>query len=205
VKPAPATIAAPTRLEQRAERRGAILDATVRILGTRGLGAVTHRAVAREAGVPLAATTYYFSSKDELVTEALRLLVEDEIARIGARAAELGDDLASPDRTAAALAAVLLPGRGAARALLAKFEVYLEAARRPALRQTAAHWRGALTALAESALKGVGAPDPARRAQLLVAAVDGILVHELASGGEDADPERLRPRLEQLFELILSD
>ncbi|HSI80852.1 MAG TPA: TetR family transcriptional regulator [Solirubrobacterales bacterium] len=196
--------AVPAQAErQRAGRRGEILAATVRIIGSRGLGAVTHRAVAREAGVPLAATTYYFSSKDELLREALRLLAEDEIVRIGERTAELGDDLGSPDRAAAALAQVLLGDGAVAQALLAKFELYLEAARDPALRATASHWRGAFIALAESALQTVGAPQPERRAQLLVAAIDGALVHELASGIESGGERRLRERLERLFELML--
>jgi len=201
---APATAAPPEASpEHRSGRRLAILEATVRILGTQGLGAVTHRAVAREAGVPLAATTYYFSSKAELLGDALRLLAEDEIARVGRRAAELGVDLASPKRAAAAMAQVLLGDEEASRGLLAKFELYLEAARDPDLRVTAAHWRGAFVALAESALQTAGAPQPQRRAQLLVAAIDGTLVHELSSGIESGGEARLRERLERLFELML--
>ena len=73
--------AAPRRAAQRAERHAAILQATVRILVRDGLAAVTHRAVAREADVPLAATTYYFSSKEELLGEALTIMVDDEIAQ----------------------------------------------------------------------------------------------------------------------------
>lgn len=189
--------------QQGTGRREEILAATVRIIGSRGLGAVTHRAVAREADVPLAATTYYFSSKDELLREALRLLAEDEIARIGRRAAELGADLGSPQRSAAALAQVLLGDPAAGQALVAKFELYLEAARDPDLRVTASHWRGAFIALAESVLQTVGAPEPQRRAQLLVAAIDGTLVHELSSGIETGGEQRLRERLERLFELLL--
>ncbi|MGZ4481779.1 MAG: TetR/AcrR family transcriptional regulator, partial [Gaiellales bacterium] len=45
-------------------RRQAILEATLRVIRDSGVHAVTLRAVAAEAGVPLAATTYYFESKD---------------------------------------------------------------------------------------------------------------------------------------------
>ncbi len=192
------------RSEQGAERRGAILAATVRLLVREGLGAVTHRAVAREADVPLAATTYYFASKDELVVEALAILVEDEIGRVGERAAALGEDLSSPSRSAAAVAEVLFPDAEAAAGLLAKFEVYLEAARRPGLRATAAHWQKAFTDLAESALALAGASDPGRLAPLLLAGVDGMLVHRLSEGIDDLDVDRLRAQLEQLFELVLA-
>jgi len=102
------------RANQRGDRRAAILAATVRILGTEGLTAVKHRAVAREADVPLAATTYYFSSKDELIAEALAILVQDEVERLAARAAAMGDALASPADAAAAMAEALFhpPRRG---------------------------------------------------------------------------------------------
>jgi DNA-binding transcriptional regulator YbjK len=199
----PAT-AAPARSEQGAERRAAILAATVRLLVRDGLAAVTHRAVAREAGVPLAATTYYFESKDELVTEALAILVADEIGRVSERAAALGEDISSPSRSAAAVAEVLFPDAEAAGGLLAKFELYLEAARRPGLRATAAEWQRAFEALAEGALTAAGAADPKRLAPLLVAGIDGLLVHRLSEGIDDLEVERLRAQLEQLFELVLN-
>jgi TetR/AcrR family transcriptional regulator, regulator of biofilm formation and stress response len=192
------------RSEQGAERRAAILAATVRLLVRDGLASVTHRAVARETGVPLAATTYYFASKDELVGEALAILVEDEIRRVSERAAALGDDISSPSRSAAAVAEVLFPDAEAAGGLLAKFEVYLEAARRPGLRATAAHWQREFTRLAEGALALAGASDPKRLAPLLVAGVDGMLVHRLSEGIDDLDVSRLRSQLEQLFELVLA-
>ncbi len=192
------------RSEQGAERRAAILAATVRLLVRDGLAAVTHRAVAREAEVPLAATTYYFASKDELVTEALAILVADEIQRVGERAAALGEDLASASRSAAAVAEVLFPDADAAAGLLAKFEVYLEAARRPGLRATAAHWQRAFSELAESALRLAGASEPERLAPLLVAGVDGLLVHRLSEGIDDLQVENLRAQLEQLFDLFLA-
>jgi len=195
---------APARSEQGAERRAAILTATVRLLVRDGLAAVTHRAVARETGVPLAATTYYFASKDELVDEALAILVEDEIARVSERATALGEDISSPSRSAAAVAEVLFPDAEAAGGLLAKFEVYLQAARRPGLRATAAHWQAEFNRLAEMALRLAGASDPQRLAPLLVAAVDGMLVHRLSEGIDDLEVERLRAQLEQLFELFLA-
>ena len=201
----PEETARPRREAQRAERRGAILAATVRILTSDGLAAVTHRAVAREAGVPLAATTYYFSSKDELIGEALSVLVEDEIERLRNRARELGPGIRSPHDSAVAVAEVLFPDAEAVGGLLAKFEVYLEAARRPGLRTHAAHWQEAFTELATSSLALAGAGDPERLAPLLVAAADGILVHALSEGVRGAgDVARMRALLEQLFTLVLA-
>lgn len=47
-----------------------MLEAALRIIAREGLRAVSHRSVATEAGVPLAATTYYFSDLEDLITES---------------------------------------------------------------------------------------------------------------------------------------
>jgi len=52
------------------ERRQQILDATLRIIVREGMRGVRHRAVAAEASVPLAATTYYFRDIEDLITAA---------------------------------------------------------------------------------------------------------------------------------------
>ena len=63
-------------------RREEILRATLRVIGARGPDAVTHRAVAEAAGVPLSATTYYFASKEELLAQALLLAAREETERL---------------------------------------------------------------------------------------------------------------------------
>src|SRR5512138_372519 len=54
------------------DRRAAILDATLRLIATDGVDAVTHRRVAGAADVPLGSTTYYFESREQLLREAFR-------------------------------------------------------------------------------------------------------------------------------------
>ena len=51
-------------------RRLKILEATLRIAARDGLRGIKHRAVAREAKVPLAATTYYFRDIHELISDS---------------------------------------------------------------------------------------------------------------------------------------
>lgn len=60
-------------------RRAALLEAAVELSAEVGAGAVTHRAVAARAGVPLSTTSYFFSSIDELVTEALRVGASERV------------------------------------------------------------------------------------------------------------------------------
>lgn len=53
------------------ETRQALLTATRRCVGRKGLAATTSRDITAEAGANLAAITYHFGSKDELVADAL--------------------------------------------------------------------------------------------------------------------------------------
>jgi DNA-binding transcriptional regulator YbjK len=67
----------------RGERtRQAILDATLRVIADGGVRAVTHRAVAQEAGVNVSLTTYYFSDIFDMVSSAFNDFVERERPRV---------------------------------------------------------------------------------------------------------------------------
>ena len=85
VRPASRRRAPPLgRSARAARRREALLEATLRIVADTGADAVTHRRVAEVAQLPLASTTYYFDSKEELLTAALELAAERDMARLHA-------------------------------------------------------------------------------------------------------------------------
>ena len=70
------------RRAQRADsrqRRKAILEATLRLIVKEGIRGIRHRAVAREASVPLAATTYYFKDLNDLISDAFTYFVEQSL------------------------------------------------------------------------------------------------------------------------------
>jgi TetR/AcrR family transcriptional regulator, transcriptional repressor of bet genes len=54
------------------QRRANIVEALLRIAGTRGLDAVSLREVAQEAGVSMGAVQHYFATKDEMLLYALQ-------------------------------------------------------------------------------------------------------------------------------------
>ncbi len=191
----------PARPPRGEARRALILEAALRVVGDEGAAAVTHRRVAAEAGLPLAATTYWFSSKDELLAEAYRLAAARDIERMHALAAtyaeEVVADLAGTltDLLAAELAGSRTP-------LIASYALWIEAARRPELREIELAWTGAYVELLRTVLARAGSPDPATDAELVVATLDGLLLHQLAAG--PADPAaRLRPQLERLVGALL--
>ena len=121
------------RQDRSRQRREALLRAAIELLGETGVKSVTHRAVAERAGVPLASTTYYFRSVNELVEEALKLHVAERVAELsGLAEVALGVSGASATQIAERLAEVLVAAP--APTLVAQYQMYLEAGRNPALR-----------------------------------------------------------------------
>ena len=59
------------------QRRKAILEAALRIVVNDGVRGVRHRAVAKEAEVPLSATTYYFKDISDLIADTFTLFAEN--------------------------------------------------------------------------------------------------------------------------------
>jgi DNA-binding transcriptional regulator YbjK len=201
--PLPAT-RAPTRgrRDPRGElRRAELLEAAIHLIGAGGLDAVTHRAVAAAAGVPAASTSYYFRSKDELIDEALRTLATREIERLRARREALGAGAADLEATTAALAAWIeeqLTPEGRV-AMLAQYQLQLEAARRPEAREILAAWKEGTDDLAETAMRSLGAVDVETSGILLVCAIDGLRLRLMASGHEPLRGDALRAVLRALL------
>ncbi|MGN6167921.1 MAG: TetR/AcrR family transcriptional regulator [Solirubrobacteraceae bacterium] len=186
-----------TRLRPRGTaRRDALLDAVIRIVEEVGADAVTHRRVAEVADLPLASTTYWFESKEQLLTAAVERAADGDIARLHAFIEDAPSD--APDPIALAVDAMLDPvdesGQASRGSLLATYALLLEAARRPALRAVTRRWTDAYLDALGRLLALAGSHDPPSDAALLLAAADGLLVEQLASG-EDSD---LRGQLRRL-------
>lgn len=146
-------------------RRRAILEAALRVVERDGVAGVSHRAVAREAGVPTTSTTYYFATLDDLLTATL-LWAADELA------ADFCAVLCAADPSPAAVARLLADAVGPRRGrTAAEYELYLLAARRPELRPAARRWIDLFTA-------AVAPADPVAFRAFL-AAVDGLLIQGL--------------------------
>jgi len=182
-------------------RREALLDAVLRVVAEVGADAVTHRRVADVAGLPLASTTYWFDSKEEMLTAALERAADRDVERLEAFLADATADASDPLELA--VAAILDPveqwgpsGRGR---LLATYTLMLEAARRPELREVTMRWTDAYFDALAPLLAAAGSHHPRSDAELLVAAADGLLVEQLASD----DTSDLGPRLRRLADALV--
>lgn len=184
-------------------RRDAILRAAVELIGEQGPDALTHRAVAERAGVPLSATTYWFSSKEEIFREAVAFAAGEEVDRLERLVLDLATRHLTPKAWARELSAALLSDatRDPAQPV-AMFEFVLQASRDPALRDEVARWETAHLRLAEAGLRAVGSADPKTDAHIVVAVVSGLMLGLLANPQPAFERDVVRPTLERLFEKL---
>ncbi|MGH3450069.1 MAG: TetR/AcrR family transcriptional regulator [Haloechinothrix sp.] len=182
------------------KRRNEIIEATLRVIERDGVAGVTHRTVAREAGVPTASTTYHYASLDDLLVATLiscaramatevYWMIDRARSREGLRRSAdstMGGPSAA-DEVSGLLAEALGPRRGRT---MAEYELYLLAARRPSLRPAARRWLDVLTSMVRH--------DDEVAFRVFLAGIDGLLIQGLIDD-EPPSSEELRPVVEYLL------
>ncbi|MFH8370109.1 TetR/AcrR family transcriptional regulator [Streptomyces sp. NPDC018031] len=166
--------AARTGRADSAARARLIADTAIDLLASRGLRGLTHRAVDEAAGLPQGSTSNHARTRAALLTAAVRRLAEREGQVLGP--ARLPGPGAGPRELAEAVATALHRSLTTQRPLLlARYELALEATRRPELREiydtAGATFREPLVGM----LRAAGSPAPERHAMALVAWCDGVL------------------------------
>lgn len=186
-------------------RRLELLEATLRVIGSEGIRAVTHRRVAAESGTPLGAITYYFSTKEDLIAACLHHVAAAEVSELEDRVAGMDVEAMDSDAWADELLRWLgseLAGPARDR-LVARYVLQLEAVRRPELRRIYDAWTVASFRLARRMLAAAGARDPDMDAAVLLAAVDGLRLNQLSSAGAHGDLEPVRPVAAHIMRRLL--
>jgi DNA-binding transcriptional regulator YbjK len=113
---------------ERSGARSRLIDAAIQLIGEHGVEALTHRRIAAVAGLSLASTTYFFTSKSEIIFEAFRELHRRTVQ----------DAASDDDPVFRPLADVLFTQSGAVRwEIGAMHALYLAAARDSTLRSFA--------------------------------------------------------------------
>ncbi|HWI74725.1 MAG TPA: TetR family transcriptional regulator [Baekduia sp.] len=147
--------------------RTKLLDSALDLLGRGGPSALTVRAAEDVAGLPHGSVRHHFGDRAGLVRALFDHLADRESA------VAAGDGAGDP---AAAIAHWLGPGRDLT---LARYELFLMAARDPELRAPLVHARDRFVALAAQRVGAEAAP-------AVVAALDGLVFDALVRGARDA-------------------
>ncbi|MEU5218472.1 TetR family transcriptional regulator [Streptomyces sp. NPDC020807] len=202
--PLPSTVTDAPAAASRADRIG---DAALDLLVERGMRGLTHRAVDERAGLPQGSTSNHARTRQALLEAAVRRQVHRE-ARVltpdampGTGGAPVTAD-ALVDALSLALHRYLTDHRGL---LVSRYELALEATRRPELRAffdaAGSAFHGPVVAMMTAA----GSPAPERHALSLVAWCEGLMFSCAAGSFHAAVPTRaeLRTGFEELLRGML--
>jgi DNA-binding transcriptional regulator YbjK len=165
--------------ERRVEQ---ILAAAVQVFGSGGPTAVTHRAVADAAGVPLGSTTYYFKDRDDLMQQTMRHAIDVEAKRLTAIAERFDGEL-TVDASVGLLTQMFFDKTVADPLYdLALFEMFLEATRNPSVRSMTQDWTRMIAELTDRVLPPTDAAVPREVAvQIVAAVIDGLMLEETSN------------------------
>lgn len=169
-------------------RRQQLVATAAELLAEGGFEAVRHRAVAERSGLPLASTTYYFSSLEDLVAAAVEHETRAELDAGRARLDEFGEGRPGIDEVVELVLDLLLGNRsheGGAQPVLLRYERLVGTPRRPYLAPLMRRLNAETDELVDEILARSGrAMTPGERAEL-VAVVDGTVVNAFI----ESDPE----------------
>jgi DNA-binding transcriptional regulator YbjK len=158
------TATAALSLPRAEQRRRAILAATLRVIATGGVDAVTHRRVAAKAGVSLSSTTYHFDTRDDLIAEAFEHYIAEANELIGSvstgsvKSLEDAVDFAM-DYARREFADPEL--------LQAEYELILYATRAPRVRKAFLAWQRGIESMMAEILEHLGISQPLKAARTL--------------------------------------
>ncbi len=163
-----------------------VAEAAITLLAERGMRGLTHRAVDEAAGLPPGSTSNVARSRAALLELALVHLTELEkrgLAGLGPQQGGLVEALAR------FLHGALHEDR---RRTLARYELALEATRRPELRAIYDAIGRDFRRAAVSLMAAAGSTDPDRHGHALVAFMEGVMFDAIAGAGREPALDDLR-------------
>lgn len=177
----------------RTDRPQLLADAAISVIASSGVRALTHRAVDAMAEVPSGTASYHFRTRRELLRGVLSRIAEINHQRLlqvpgppaepvdgsGTRSERLAEANQLADRIAAFVDGQI---HEEWERTLARMACEIEVASDPALREIL-HAGDAFRTLAVAALTRLGAADPPRQADGLIALIDGLQFDRLVGVG----------------------
>ncbi|WP_019856266.1 TetR/AcrR family transcriptional regulator [Actinopolyspora mortivallis] len=184
-------------------RRHLLVVAAAQLLSEGGFAAVRHRAVAERAGLPLASTTYYFDSIEELITAAVRHEAERELEAGRQRLHRLSERSYDTGEVVELVLDLLLGEAsrdGGVDSVLLRYERLVGSPRRPYLAEPMREMAARLHELIDEIFRRSGMDLDRERMFELIALVDGAVVNALIESDPDprgAARRMLRAQLER--------
>lgn len=166
-------------------RRARLIAAAGELLLEGGFDAVRHRAVADRAQLPLASTTYYFASLEDLVVEAVAFNCRGDHDAIAERAHALPRRRRGGETTAEALAEVFVGEQTSRERLTCRYEAIVLCARVPRLHQVLVDHRNSLRNIHFEVLEKSGRNTDPTGIEQLMAVEDGVVIGALADSVDD--------------------
>jgi AcrR family transcriptional regulator len=164
-----------------------LLDAAIRVLGERGVRALTHRAVDSAAGVAVGSTANYFPTREALL-EAI-------VDQVSATERDHFDEVAAtvcpttPAELGAVIAGFARDGTGVHRALaLSRYAILVEAGNNAKIRRQLAETGSRVNAWFGNWLRLIGSRDPDHDLHVLGNYITGLMLHQLAIPDPGFDP-----------------
>ncbi len=183
-----------TRRERGEETLGKLTAALRSLIAEVGAHGVTHRNLARRAGVSLSATTYYFDSKRDMVRSTFGALA----AELRATAESMVERFGGPrpatstreDEVQSLVAFVENRLRADRDESLTLIEFFLALARDPEMRRTLESDRAVVRRFVVELMARSHSAHPEEDADLLTALVTGLMLENLSRGGSRAYEKR---------------
>jgi DNA-binding transcriptional regulator YbjK len=157
------------------ERARVVADAAIAVLGEEGSRALTHRAVDRRAGLPTGSTSNVARTRAALLTLTIERFIDLNAEAFGvisdrapARPAELARLLAEATHAQVA---------GDRTRMIARYELAMEAVRRPELRHELDRAADSLRRSARDVLVAAGSTAPDRHSRQMNALIEGLVFH----------------------------
>ncbi|GAA4187904.1 TetR/AcrR family transcriptional regulator [Streptosporangium oxazolinicum] len=186
----------------KSQRAELVADTAIALLADRGMRGLTHRAVDEAAGLPPGSTSNLARTRSALLELTLARLTQLEIAAFTPLRDSQGPDVieALAEMTAQALWTQLTVGR---RWTVARYELALEATRRPELRKiydrTGERFRDPVVAI----LSAVGSSDPVRHGRQIIAFSEGVMFDAIVGAGAEPTLDDLRLGVRELLRGML--
>ncbi|GGK75659.1 hypothetical protein Sme01_51330 [Sphaerisporangium melleum] len=186
-------------------REELVAETAITLLVERGMRGLTHRAVDEAAGLPLGSTSNLARTRAALLALTLARLTALEEAYFAATPSP-GPPGSLSAAGLADLMATLLYRRLTEdrRTALARYELALEATRRPDLRQVYDQAGRRFREVAAAVLAAAGSRDPERHGRQFVAFAEGVLFDAVAGAGGTPTQEALRSGMREVLHGMLA-